>query len=134
MFNIRFLIYLLVGVAQWLIDLLIYSLSWPLFGVAIGQALARSSGAVAGFFLNRKHTFRATEAPEQIRRQAIRFLVVWLSNWGISTALVLWLMEGFGFSGLHAKVVIDVFVVPGNFMLLKIWVFSSSNFCGVNEK
>lgn len=132
--NVKFLIYIFVGGIQWLIDLLVYSLSWPLFGVAAGQALARSSGAIAGFYLNRQHTFKATDAPGQTGRQALRFLVVWLVNWGTSTILVLWMMQIFGFSGLSAKVIVDVFVVPGNFVLLKMWVFPPSRVYGLNKK
>ncbi len=125
MFNFRFLVYLVVGGIQWLIDLLVYALSWPLVGVAGGQALARVSGAGAGFYLNRHHTFKAAGTPEQTARQALRFFTVWLANWSVSTALVLWLVHSFEFSEISAKISIDLFVVPSNFFLMKKWVFAS---------
>lgn len=130
-FDSRFLVYLLVGGMQWLIDLLVYTLSWPLLGVAGGQALARFSGAAAGFYLNRNHTFEATGSPA---RQAPRFVAVWVANWGVSTLLVLWLLEHSGLSEVSAKVCVDLFVVPGSFILLKKWVFASSEDGALNEK
>lgn len=133
-FDFRFLVYLLVGGIQWLIDLLVFTLSWPLLGVAGGQALARFSGAVAGFYLNRNHTFEATGSPKQTARQALRFVAVWVTNWGVSTLLVLWLLQNSGLSEVSAKVCVDLFVVPGSFILLKKWVFASSEDHTLNKK
>ena len=134
MFNVRFLIYLFVGGVQWLIDLLIYSLSWPVLGIAGGQAMARLGGAAAGFYLNRQHTFRATGGSAQTARQALRFLVVWVANWGISTLLVLWVLKTFELSEVQAKVCVDLFVVPGSFLLMKMWVFAPSGEYRLNQK
>lgn len=133
-FDFRFLVYLLVGGIQWLIDLLVYTLSWPLLGVAGGQALARFSGAAAGFFLNRNHTFEATGSPKQTARQALRFVAVLVTNWGVSTLLVLWLLKISGLSEVSAKVCVDLVVVPGSFLLLKKWVFASPEDDAPNKK
>src|SRR6056297_3185033 len=132
-FDFRFLVYLLVGGIQWLIDLLVYSLSWPLLGVAGAQALARFGGAAAGFYLNRNHTFEAAGSSRQTARQALRFVAVWVTNWGISTLLVLWLLQNSGLSEVSAKVCVDLFVVPGSFILMKKWVFASSEDAVLNE-
>lgn len=134
MFSFRFLIYVFVGGVQWLIDLMVYLLSWPLIGVAGAQALARASGAVAGFYLNRQHTFKAAGTPAQTGRQAFRFAVAWVGNWSLSTLMMLWILDTFGVSEVLAKVSVDLFVVPASFLLMKMWVFAPSDEYRLNQK
>jgi putative flippase GtrA len=129
---VRFALYLVVGVVAWLVDLAIYHALWPLIGIAAGQLLARIAGAVTAFLLNRWKTFKAGKGLAGIGSQAFNYVVLLVLNWAITVGLIYFLSYGLDMHPLTAKIVVDIAVVPGNYLFMKYWVFRSGT-CRVDQ-
>ena len=119
----RFVIYVVVGIISWLADVAIYYLSWPLIGIAAGQLLARITGATTAFLLNRRVTFRADTDASGFGLQAIKYATLLVLNWAISVGLIYVLIYGLSMDPLTAKILIDIVIVPGNYFVMKYWIF-----------
>jgi len=118
-----FFIYIVVGLIAWLVDAAIFQFLWPLIGIAASQALARIAGAVTAFTLNRKHTFGLNPESGGIGFQGLKYGILLVLNWAITVALIFVLYHRFGIEPLWAKIITDVFIIPGNYWVMKLWVF-----------
>lgn len=123
----RFFIYVVVGVISWLADVAIYYLSWPLIGIAGGQFLARITGAATAFLLNRRVTFRESTDASGFGLQATKYATLLVLNWAISVGLIYVLIYGLSMNPLTAKILIDIVIVPGNYFVMKYWVFPGAS-------
>ena len=121
----RFALYIIVGVISWLVDVAIYHLSWALIGIAAGQFLARIAGAATAFLLNRRVTFRANKDASGVRPQVIKYAALLVLNWAITVGLIYYLSYGLSMHPLIAKILLDIVIVPGNYVVMKYWVFPS---------
>jgi len=118
-----FFIYIVVGLIAWLVDAAIFQFLWPLIGIAASQALARIAGAVTAFTLNRKHTFGLDPESGGIGFQGLKYGILLVLNWAITVALIFVLYHRFGIEPLWAKIITDVFIIPGNYWVMKLWIF-----------
>jgi putative flippase GtrA len=128
----QFLLFLVVGVAQYAIDALLFAVLFFL-GVPVGLAnvAARGTAAVAGFQLNGRLTFRDQRGEQGWRiSNGIKFLTLWIGMTVASTALMLaaaQLFESLDLSGtwiVAAKLVVEGFLAVLSFSLSKWWVFT----------
>jgi len=115
--------YIIVGVIAWLVDVVVYQLLWPVLGIAGGQAAARLAGAVTAFTLNRRHTFSIAPGSAGIGLQGFKYGLLLALNWGLTVGLIFCFHRGLGVAPLWAKIIADVFVVPCNYWVMKVWVF-----------
>ena len=125
----RFAMYLLVGVIAWLVDLAVYYALWPVMGIAAGQLLARIAGAVTAFLLNRWITFKSSGDTAETVRQAFKYGALLALNWAVTVGFIYFLSYGLEMHPLTAKILVDIVIVPGNYLIMKYWIFPQT----VNE-
>ena len=119
----RFTLYLVVGIVSWLMDLTVYYALWSLMGIAVSQLLARITGAVTAFLLNRWITFKVTMGTPGIGLQAIKYTVLLALNWVVTVGLIYALSYGLAMHPISAKILADAIIVPGNYLIMKHWIF-----------
>ncbi len=119
----RFALYIIVGVISWLVDVSIYYLTWSLIGIAAGQFLARMAGAATAFLLNQQITFRASKDLSGFAPQVLKYAVVLALNWAVTVGLIYFLSYALSITPLAAKILSDIIIVPGNYIIMKLWVF-----------
>lgn len=119
----RFTLYIIVGVISWLVDVSIYYLTWSLIGIAAGQFLARAAGAATAFLLNQQITFRASKDLSGFGPQAFKYAILLVLNWAVTVGLIYFLSYALSIAPLAAKILSDIIIVPGNFVIMKLWVF-----------
>ena len=122
----RFALYLAVGLVAWLVDLSVYHVMWPIAGIAIGQLFARIAGAGTAFLLNRWKTFNSAGNLASLGPQAFKYILLLVLNWAVSIGLIYILSYRVGVHPLKAKVLVDIIIVPGNYVFMKYWVFKST--------
>ena len=116
--------FVLVGIAQWLLDwgvlVLLSRLGVPIIAANIA---ARLSGALLGFSLNGLVTF-SNEDVELGRPQLQRYAILWSANAAMSTLAVTGMKATFGLhAALIAKPLIDGLVAIGSFLAQRHWVY-----------
>lgn len=91
--------YLLVGLAQLLLDWLVFVATTACgLPVAPGNLAGRVSGALLGFWLHGRWTFAEQGQARLGWRRLLRFAVVWLALTAASTLLVSLIADGLGLS------------------------------------
>lgn len=120
------LLFALFGGVQLLVDWAVFVvLTWLETDVTFANLCGRVIGAVVGFSLNGRFTFRLAGSTGHDRlARMLRFLAGWALTAALSTALV-WLTERQ--LGLQAawlgKLVIDAAIAVVGFALSKYWIF-----------
>lgn len=119
----KFVIYVVVGLIAWLVDLTVFYALWPIIGIAAGQLAARIAGAVTAFVLNRSKTFQAGGDALGMASQAMKYAVLLALNWVVTVGLIKILVHSAKLDALIAKILIDMIIVPGNYIILKHMIF-----------
>lgn len=122
----RFTLYIVVGIVSWLVDLTVYYALWSLLGIAISQLLARILGAVTAFLLNRWITFKVPFETPGFGLQAVKYTSLLGLNWLLTVGLIYAFNFGLGIDPIMAKIIADVIIVPGNYFIMKHWVFPAT--------
>jgi len=124
--RMSFALYIMVGVISWLVDVAIFHLSWSVIGIVAAQFLARVAGAATAFLLNRRITFRMNKDESEAGLQAIKYTILLVLNWAVTVGLIYVLSYGLSMHPLTAKILLDMVIVPGNYLVMKYWVFPHS--------
>ena len=114
-----------VGVANTLVDVGVFALLSQLLGVNryLANAISYGAGMLNSYIWNRSWTFKTRQ--KFWSPTLLRFVVVNLAMFGLSTGL-LWLCAGqLGFHELVAKGISVVITMGVNFVISRLWVFSS---------
>lgn len=119
------LVFLLVGIAQLVVDWLLFVSSTSLgVPVGMGNVLGRIGGACLGFWLNGRYTFARENQPQNYRRALVRFGVLWVATTVVSTVAVSFLA---GASGLKtawaAKPAVEAVLALVGFFVSRHWVY-----------
>lgn len=113
--------YTLVMGCGWLADLLVFAIAVDSLDIPLSQLLARTTGAVVGFVLHKYFTFRQTGNARS--NVAVRYALVWMFSYFLSTGLIM-LLANAGLLPVGAKLMVEIMVVPVNFILLRVFVFA----------
>lgn len=116
--------YVLIGVAQWLLDWgLLVGLSQ--LGVEVAQAniAGRVGGAVLGFWLNGSITFASGDTGPRWR-QLLRYVALWTANTLLSTLGITVVAASFGLAWAWlAKPLVEGALAIGSFLASRHWVY-----------
>ncbi len=117
----RFVRYLAVGVALFVLDFAVFVLLHVGLHVEVGvsQAISRTLGAAAGFVAHRKFTFPARERAHSLTGQGAGYVVLTIVNLLLAPLLIElldWLLNG---AGVIAKILTDVVMVLETYLVLK---------------
>ena len=106
---------------SWLADLAVFAVTVQWLNVVIAQLVARLTGALLGFLLHKYVTFQESDA--KTSRAALRYLALWVFGYFASTSLILFLVH-VQLTPLVAKVIVEIVLVPLNFLLMRRFVFT----------
>ena len=128
----QFLLFLAVGLLQYGVDALLFAVLFFLgVPVAAANIAARAGGALVGFQVNGRLTFRSQRGDQGWGlTHGIRFLVLWLGMTAVSTLLMLiseHLVAGWGLAEewiVGAKLLIEGLLALVSFVLSKWWVYA----------
>ena len=123
----QFLVFLLVGGIQYLLDAAAFSVFILLYSTELSNILSRMLGALAGYGLNGYFTFRqASQAPIHLSG-LLRFILVWCLMTAISTLAIRELLAFFTESSwIYAVVIklgVEMLLVVVSFSLQKFFVY-----------
>jgi putative flippase GtrA len=113
--------YTLVMGCGWLADLLVFAIAVDSLDIPLSQLLARTTGAVMGFVLHKYFTFRQTGSARS--NVAVRYTLVWMFSYFLSTGLIMLLVNA-SLLPVGAKLMVEIMMVPVNFILLRVFVFA----------
>jgi putative flippase GtrA len=117
--------YLCVMGLGWLVDLAAFALFAQWLSIPLSQIIARLSGAAVGFAGHKWFSFsNGKTSSGRTARQSAVFALVWLFSYLLTTGGILFLVQKLGFEKLTAKILIEILVVPINYVMLSRWVFS----------
>jgi putative flippase GtrA len=119
----KFVIYVVVGLVAWLVDLVVFYALWPLVGIAAGQLAARIAGAVTAFLLNRSKTFQAGGDAFGIASQATKYVLLLALNWVVTVGLINFSVQAANLNPLTSKILVDMIIVPSNYFVMKHMIF-----------
>lgn len=104
-------------------DYLTFWLVLSLTGIPVlAQAIARISGGLLSFMINRKWSFRR-ETPDRILWDGGRFLALYAVSYSLSIGMFIFLTEQVGYAPLTAKIISDILCFLFNFFAMKHFVF-----------
>ncbi|MEQ8707537.1 MAG: GtrA family protein [Rhodospirillales bacterium] len=111
-------------------DYLTFWLVLSLTGVPVlAQALARISGGILSFLINRKWSFRR-DKPDLVLWDGGRFLALYGVSYALSIGLFLLLTKQSGYAPLTAKIISDSTCFIFNFFAMKHFVFRTAKAAG----
>lgn len=113
------------GGVQLFVDWLAF-VSLSALGVSLVAAnlSGRLGGALVGFLLNGRVTFRVSESASGWAGRFVRFLVTWLLLTAVSTLTLLWVQSAWGVGAAWAgKIFIEGALAVISFLVLKLWVY-----------
>lgn len=118
--------YIAVMGLGFVVDLAVFTALYRSLGVPLAQWAARVAGAAVGFWLHREFTFRAAQAnPRALRSQAMRFAVVWLVNYAVSTSGILLAIAALAVDPVLAKLGVEVLIAGAGFLWMRGFVFGA---------
>jgi putative flippase GtrA len=119
---VQFVKFGIVGVSNTLLTFLIYTLLLKVFGVwyLLASAIGFAAGAVNGFLLNRRWTFRGHVGDA---RTPLRWTVVQSCGLGLNEALLYLWVDGIGLDKLLGQVFAIVVVTTTTFLANRAWTF-----------
>ncbi|KRG71638.1 GtrA family protein [Pseudoxanthomonas dokdonensis] len=117
-------LFVLMGLVQLALDTLVtVLLSRAGMPLAAANVAGRVSGAALGFWLNGRVTFARADSVLG-RRQALRFLIVWLALTLVSTALVAGIGQHATLrTAWLAKPVVEVMLAGISFFISRHWIY-----------
>lgn len=115
----------LVGVANTLIDFLIFTLFHGLIGLnyIASQIIGYSFGVVNSFVLNKKWTFSTTDSNKKTRNELFQFIVVNLISLIITLITMNFLVKNLNINVYISKIIVTFVAQITNFLSYKMWVF-----------
>ncbi|MEW8026171.1 MAG: GtrA family protein [Candidatus Thiodiazotropha sp.] len=124
--SLQFSRYLLVGIAAWIIDFVVFVLSHAAIGVVWAQTAARASGAVAAFaghkvfvYNNRNFTRR------ELGKQAFGYLLLWVFSYLLSVGCIILFIDKLGLDPIPAKLATEIILIGINYITMKRLIFLS---------
>jgi len=105
-------------------DFLITALTVSIFGwwYLAGSMIGTISGGAVNFYINRNWVFNASSA--EMRKQIIRYMLVWLGNLLLVTLFVYLLTRFFSLNYLFSKIAVSVVMgLSYNYYMQKQFIF-----------
>jgi putative flippase GtrA len=129
---LQFMKFGIVGVSNTLLTFLVYTLLLKVFGVwyLLASAIGFGVGAVNGFLLNRRWTFRGHVGDA---RTPLRWTLVQSSGLGLNEALLYLWVDGIGLDKLLAQAFATGIVTVVTFLANRAWTFRSEPLLGQTE-
>jgi putative flippase GtrA len=118
-------LFLLVGLAQLVVDTAIY-IGLTALGMPVTPAniAGRVGGVSLGFALNARYTFAVDGQSHMGRRTMFRFLVMWLALTALSTLILAQVAGSAGLQGSWlAKPAVEAVMAAIGFIIQRHWVF-----------
>jgi putative flippase GtrA len=119
---VQFVKFGIVGVSNTLLTFVIYTLLLKVFGVwyLLASAIGFAAGAVNGFLLNRRWTFRGHVGDA---RTPLRWATVQTCGLGLNEALLYLWVDGIGFDKLLGQAFAIAVVTTTTFLANRAWTF-----------
>ena len=116
----------MVGVANTLVDFVIFTMIHSLFAVnyTASQALGYSFGVVNSFIFNRRWTFEDRSANKKTVNELLQFIVVNLVSLIITMVAINLLVKNFNLNVYVSKIIVTIIAQITNFLAYKLWVFN----------
>ncbi|MCG8067678.1 MAG: GtrA family protein [Candidatus Thiodiazotropha taylori] len=122
----QFLRYLLVGGASWVVDFLVFFLSYSHIGIVPAQTLARIVGALVAFAGHKLIVFEDRQfTPQAMRQQIVQYLILWLVSYTLSVILLLGFIELLQLHPVAAKLITEAIIIVINFVTMRRYIFAS---------
>ncbi len=121
-----FLKYNLVALIATSVDFTIFVFLTKVIGVwyVLAASISAVSGGMVAFWFNRSWVFHSQD-PE-IKKQAIRYIIVWLGSIALNTLGIYLVVENTALSEIQSKILVSVIVgVFFNFLMNKYYVFKN---------
>lgn len=118
-------LYLIVGLAQWALDVgLFIALTAAGAPVVASNVASRASAALLGFALNGRYTFQSPDQPWRVSRSLPRFVAIWCALTVVGT-LAVSAVDAHGSLGLAwvAKPMIDAVLAAAGFIVARRWIY-----------
>ncbi|MCG7983990.1 MAG: GtrA family protein [Candidatus Thiodiazotropha lotti] len=123
----QFLRYLLVGGVSWVVDFLVFFLTYSPFGIVTAQTIARIVGALVAFAGHKLIVFEDRQfTPQAIRQQLIQYLILWLVSYTLSIMLLLGFVDLLHFHPVAAKLITETIIIVINFVTMRRYIFASN--------
>lgn len=116
----------LVGIANTLIDFLIFTLFNGLIGLGYiaSQIIGYSFGIANSFVLNKKWTFSRTNSNKKTGHEFFQFIVVILISLIITLLAMNFLIKNLSINVYISKIIVTFVAQITNFLCYKLWVFN----------
>ncbi|UZE95125.1 GtrA family protein [Alkalimarinus alittae] len=122
----QFIIFLMVGGTQYLLDVTAFSLFILFLTTEVSNILSRMLGACAGYVLNGAFTFKRGGGANIAFSSLLRFILVWCFMTLISTLAIKGIMSAFSGGWVYSvviKVFVEMVLVTLSFGLQKFFVY-----------
>ncbi|MCG7946417.1 MAG: GtrA family protein [Candidatus Thiodiazotropha taylori] len=122
----QFLRYLLVGGASWVVDFLVFFLTYSHIGIVPAQTVARIVGALVAFAGHKLIVFEDRQfAPQAMRQQIVQYLILWLVSYTLSVILLLAFIDLLQLHPVAAKLITEAIIIVINFVTMRRYIFAS---------
>lgn len=116
----------IASVSSFLVDIILFIfLNFIGLGFLVSQSIARLTGGVVSFYINRNFSFWSTS--NKIYSQAGRFILLYVTSYCLSLFLLRYIHLQMNISLLYAKLFSDLCCFVFNFFIMKLYVYSDSN-------
>ncbi|MCG7954731.1 MAG: GtrA family protein [Candidatus Thiodiazotropha endolucinida] len=122
----QFLRYLLVGGASWVVDFLVFFLTYSHIGIVPAQTVARIVGALVAFTGHKLIVFEDRQfTPQAMRQQIVQYLILWLVSYTLSVILLLAFIDLLQLHPVAAKLITEAIIIVINFVTMRRYIFAS---------
>ncbi|MCG7964758.1 MAG: GtrA family protein [Candidatus Thiodiazotropha taylori] len=122
----QFLRYLLVGGASWVVDFLVFFLTYSHIGIVPAQTVARIVGALVAFAGHKLIVFEDRQfTPQAMRQQIVQYLILWLVSYTLSVILLLAFIDLLQLHPVAAKLITEAIIIAINFVTMRRYIFAS---------
>jgi putative flippase GtrA len=119
--------YGLVGLCVVAADVLVYLAGLALApkAVLVSNVCGKTAGALLGFFLHKRFTF-SWQQRHSSGRQLASYIVLFLSNLAMSSALLWVLAVRLEIGAIPAKLLVDGIVIVTSFFVSRLWIYRAA--------
>ncbi|MEW8324336.1 MAG: GtrA family protein [Candidatus Thiodiazotropha taylori] len=118
--------YLLVGGASWVVDFLVFFLTYSHIGIVPAQTVARIVGALVAFAGHKLIVFEDRQfTPQAMRQQIVQYLILWLVSYTLSVILLLGFIDLLQLHPVAAKLITEAIIIVINFVTMRRYIFAS---------
>lgn len=116
----------MIGVANTLIDFLIFTIFNSLFAInyIVSQALGYSCGVANSFVFNKKWTFQDRNSKKKKFHELLQFIVINLITLIITMIVIKFIVKNFNMNVYIAKIIVTILAQATNFLAYKLWIFN----------